>query len=293
MILRILLLTVVVGALMMPSMAQADFNPEERVAVQLYVFGQPAQKPGPDLEGVLETVTACGYSQIQAWLSYFDTEESAATLKEQLDRHGLRIPAAYTGAKLHVQEGAEAVIEEIVRKAKIGAKQGLVVVVVNPDLIGREKTDEELALQSENLEKLGGLLSKQGQYLAIHQHAPEMANGAREWYHILHHTSGDKVFFCLDTHWVLRGGQDPYQLTRDCADRLVDLHLRNSKEGPWAESFGEGDIDYRKVAEILKESGYRGLLTVELAHEKETVVTKSLEENLKASREYVREVFGE
>ncbi len=109
---------------------------------------------------------------------------------------------------------------------------------------------------------------------------------------MLNHTDPERVFFCLDTHWVLRGGQDPYKLLEDAGNRVIDLHLRNSIAGVWAEDFGDGDIDYRKVSAILKNLNYGGYLTVELAHENGTTVTRSLEENLKRSREYTRAVFG-
>ncbi|MCA9444312.1 MAG: sugar phosphate isomerase/epimerase, partial [Candidatus Omnitrophica bacterium] len=70
-------------------------------------------------------------------------------------------------------------------------------------------------------------------------------------------------------------------------------HLRNSTDGTWSESFGEGDIDYRKIAKILDDIDYQGYLTVELAHEKGTEKTQSLLKDLQDSRDYVKEVFGE
>ena len=58
------------------------------------------------------------------------------------------------------------------------------------------------------------------------------------------------------------------------------------------EDFNDGDVDYHKVAEYLKETGYNGYLVVELAYEKGTTITRSLEEDLKASRLYTEKVFG-
>ncbi|MCG3197894.1 MAG: Inosose dehydratase [bacterium] len=266
--------------------------PTDPVAVQLYVFGEASRHPNEQLDEVLATVKRCGYSQVQAWLDYFDSEESAKVLDNLLKKHGLTLPAAYSGANLHDPEQAEKAIASILSRAKRGAEHGLRVVVVNPDPIQGEKTDDQLMTQAKNLDRLGKALAELGLRLAIHQHAPEMASGAREWYHMLRNTDPERVFFCLDTHWVLRGGQDPYQLLEDAGNRVIDLHLRNSTGGVWAEELGDGDIDYRKVSEILERIGYRGYLTVELAHEKGTQVTRSLEENLKRSREYVREVFG-
>jgi sugar phosphate isomerase/epimerase len=57
------------------------------------------------------------------------------------------------------------------------------------------------------------------------------------------------------------------------------------------EELGDGDIDYREVAAYLREIRWSGWMTVELAYEKATLITRPLEENLKRSREYAEKVF--
>jgi sugar phosphate isomerase/epimerase len=58
------------------------------------------------------------------------------------------------------------------------------------------------------------------------------------------------------------------------------------------EEFGPGDIDYSKITDYLKEIGYSGYLVVELAYEKGTTTTRSLEDDLRLSRLYAEKVFG-
>jgi sugar phosphate isomerase/epimerase len=58
------------------------------------------------------------------------------------------------------------------------------------------------------------------------------------------------------------------------------------------EDFGDGDIDYRAVARHLRSAGFTGYLSVELAWDRETPVTRPLEESLRISREYAERVFG-
>jgi inosose dehydratase len=263
-----------------------------QIAVQLYVFGEPARHPAEPMEEVLATVERAGYKNIQGWLDFYESEESASKLDSLLAKHGLAMPAAYTGGAMHTDEQASHDIETILLHAKLAAAHGLRIVVLNPDPLSREKTDEELAIQAKNLDRLGEALRTLGIQLAIHQHSPEMRSNAREWYHILHNTNPEKVFFCLDLHWVYRGKQDPYKLLEDAGNRVVDLHLRNSHEGAWAEDLGEGDIDYTRVKKSLGKIGYQGFLTVELAYEDETKITRSLEENLKRSRAFVEEVIA-
>jgi sugar phosphate isomerase/epimerase len=74
--------------------------------------------------------------------------------------------------------------------------------------------------------------------------------------------------------------------------RIESLHLRNSQQGVWMEDFGPGDVDYSQVAEYLHQINYKGFLVVELAYEKDTVITRSLEDDLRRSRIYTEKVFG-
>ena len=69
--------------------------------------------------------------------------------------------------------------------------------------------------------------------------------------------------------------------------------MRNSRDGIWSEVLGEGEIDYGRVRKILDEIGYQGFYTVELAYEAKTRETRSLEENLRRSRDYTRRVLGQ
>jgi inosose dehydratase len=109
---------------------------------------------------------------------------------------------------------------------------------------------------------------------------------------MLTHTDPKLVSLCADVHWLFRGGQDPYALLEEAGKRVASLHLRNSTNKIWAESLGDGDLDYRRVAAILRKSGIKPYLVVELAYEKDTRPSHTLEEDLNASRAYVEKVFG-
>lgn len=100
------------------------------------------------------------------------------------------------------------------------------------------------------------------------------------------------VSCCVDVNWAVRGGQEPVAFLREAGNRLTSLHLRNNQEGVWMEDFGAGDIDYGKIADYLKEIAFSGYLVVELAYEKRTKITRSLEEDLRLSRLYAEEIFG-
>jgi inosose dehydratase len=119
-----------------------------------------------------------------------------------------------------------------------------------------------------------------------------MAANAREWRHILKNTDPNYVSLCPDLDWMYQGGMDPLLLLREAGARVTEVHVRNSKDKLWLESFGEGDLDYIQIAAALKGLKSPPLIVVELAYRAETAVTRPLEEDLRLSRAYAEKVFG-
>jgi hypothetical protein len=105
-------------------------------------------------------------------------------------------------------------------------------------------------------------------------------------------TLAEGVDCCVDVHRAYRGGQEVMTFIRETGHRLVELHLRNSRQGAWTEDFGPGDIDYQKVADYLRGITFKGYLVVELAYEKDTQITRSVEEDLRLSRQYAEKIFA-
>jgi hypothetical protein len=75
-------------------------------------------------------------------------------------------------------------------------------------------------------------------------------------------------------------------------DRVVSWHLRQSRGGTWWEDLDEGDINYAEIAQFAKEHHLAPYYTIELALENGTKITRTVVENHRLSREFVRRVFG-
>jgi inosose dehydratase len=85
-------------------------------------------------------------------------------------------------------------------------------------------------------------------------------------------TAAANVKFCLDAHWVFRGCGDSqvalFDAVEHYGDRIVELHLRQSRGGVWAEVFSaEGDVDYARLSAWLQRRDIRPRLTLEQAVE--------------------------
>ena len=277
--------------------AQGRYQPI--FAGQAYVWSQHYARLGQKMEDhfdqVLGSFRRAGYSTLELVGSSFFAPQFAERTAGLLRKHKLKVPVVYQGGEMHTPEGAEKTIAATLDLARrVRKATGLLESIsFNPNPLPQRarKSDEQLKIQADALNRLAAELARENAGIMIHQHAPEMDENAREWRHILAHTDpGVKI--CLDTHWILRGGQDVMTLVREATPRLASLHLRNSRNGVWLEEFTDGDIDYRQIAAHLREHNYRGYLVVELAYDKETEITAPLESSLRRSLDYARRVFA-
>jgi len=268
-----------------------------KLSVEIYIWIQHLDSEKKTLaEGVDEVLASfhgAGYRRVELNQDFFKPELRDRTLA-LLAKYNLVPETIYAGTTLHEAAAAEKSVKDVEELARLLRPQGTRVIVTNPSPKPSQarKTDEELDTQAKYVDQLGVALHQQGVKLALHHHTPELVDNAREWRHLLQHTNPGLVYCCVDVHWAYRGGQDVMTFIRETGPRLVELHLRNSKQGVWMEDFGPGDIDYQQVAGYLRGISFKGYLVVELAYEKGTQITRSLDEDLRLSRQYAEKVFG-
>lgn len=253
-------------------------------------YAQRDQKPF-NVEEVIAALRDCGYDYLESFLDATKPENNAR-FADQLKAKGLRPVSLYTGARLHEAGKADEVVARLLAAAKVCRQAGFAVISCNPDPIGREKTDEELQCQAAALTALGRGLNQLGLKLGVHNHTPEMADHAREFHYNFDHTKPGVVGFCFDVHWVWKGGIQPLDALHQYGNRVVTWHLRQSRQGVWWEDLASGDIDYEAVAKYARDHRLARRFSVELALEAGTRVTRSVVENHRRSREWVRQVFG-
>lgn len=262
------------------------------VGSNIYGWGQYAQRDHKalDVQEVISALRDTGYDYLESFLDLGRPEENGR-FADQLKSKGLQPVSLYTGARLHEADKAKEVVEKILAAAKVCQQAGFRVLSCNADPIGREKTEEELKTQAAALTDLGEGLKALGIMLAVHQHLPEMANHGREFHYDFQHTKPTVVGWCYDVHWVWKGGIMPMDALKEYGERVATWHLRQSRSGIWWEDLDTGDIDYADVARYAKEHQLARRFSVELALESGTKITRSVVENHRRSREFVRRVF--
>jgi inosose dehydratase len=240
-------------------------------------------------------------------LSGFDGYEPSADNPQEFDRlgpllkkHGLEMRSLYVNSTLHERDKAQASIESVLAIARRATEFGTKIIVTNPSPIrwgGPEnKDDAQLRVQAAALEKLGRELKAMGLTLAYHNHDIELRNAAREFHHMMVGTDPAYVTLCLDAHWIYRGAGNSqvalFDVLKLYGSRITELHLRQSKDNIWTETFSDGDIDYPALAKHLLDIGVRPHIVMEQAVEAGTPKTMSTIEAFRKSSQYARRVFA-
>jgi sugar phosphate isomerase/epimerase len=266
------------------------------MAVEGYIFQQYAQSLNKPLEAVMDKVLAmaraAGFRNIELNPAFFppgNREHTLAIIRSQ----GLRMPSVYVGGSMHEKSGADRTIAAALELGDLCAPFGCKAVVNNPDPAKNNapKTDAELAVEAESLNRMGRTLAQHGFQLRVHHHTPQLVDNAREWRYILHHTDPEYVYMCVDVDWAYEGGFEPIPFLREVGKRLREIHVRSAKNKIWLEDLEDSDIDYRNVAEYLNAEDLTPLIVVELAYRPKTTITRSLEEDLRLSRLYAEKIF--
>jgi len=262
------------------------------VAVNQYTCGTLYQRDNIDFWTRLDEIKNAGVDGIEVTLG---SGNDAETLGKRLADHGLAMRSIYAGGNLHDEGIAE---RELARLLEIGEKAkpfGTEIIVINPAAKGG-KSDAELIRQSKNMDILGAGWKKFGITLAFHYHTTELEFGGREFHHVLCGTDPDNVSLCFEQHWSYRACGNSQVAVFDhlklYGDRSVAVHLRQSVNNVWSETFGDGDIDNVRLAAGFKKLPKMPHVVLEQAPENGTPKTLAPAEVLRRSAEYVRRVFG-
>jgi len=216
-----------------------------------------------------------------------------------LEKHALEMRSLYVNSYLHDANQAEASIDLVLSIAERAKALGTKLIVTNPKPIqwsGTEnKDDSQLEVQAAALNRLGGELKRLGLTLTYHNHDMELREAARELHHMLLATDPELVTFCMDAHWIYRGAGNSsvalFDILKLYGSRTTELHIRQSDNQIWSESFGDGDIDYPRMVEGFINMNTRPHLVMEQAIEDESPHTMNAFEAHRKSAQSARRVF--
>lgn len=252
-----------------------------------------------DLDKGLGEVAASG---VDGFEPIINAPQDIDKLAPLLEKHSLQMRSLYVNSTLHERDQAGKSIEEVFAIAeKAKAVLGTQIIVTNPSPIrwgGPEnKNDAQLKVQAEALEALGRKLKGINLTLAYHNHDIELRNAAREFHHMMVGTDPTCVTLCLDAHWIYRGAGNSqvalFDVLKLYGSRISELHLRQSRDNIWTETFGDGDIDYPALANHLLKIGVCPHLVLEQAVEASSPKTVDPVEAFRQSSQSARRTFAD
>jgi inosose dehydratase len=149
-----------------------------------------------------------------------------AAIREQLDRHGLRLVGGFVPLVLHEPELDTVEAERVAAVlAAAGAEVFNAAVVADHAWSApRELDDDAWNRLARHLHEVARRVEQHGLTLALHPHVGTQVETAADVERMLELT---EVGWCLDTGHLLIGGVDPVEFARRHGDRVVHVHLKD------------------------------------------------------------------
>jgi sugar phosphate isomerase/epimerase len=232
-----------------------------------------------DLPGVLGEVREAGYDGIEIGAQHLDIDKPRE-FSELLSSFGLKVAGIHVGGEIYNLAAVQAALDNLERTIAFAAAAGASYLPFSGKA-KEGKTQDELNVQAESLNRVGQLCQQNGIRLAYHNHNWEIHNGCAELEHLCANTDPALVSLCLDVAWVHRGGAELGEVLRRRLDRVAYFHLKDSTATEWRE-LGRGDVDLQAPLRALQEREFGWAVW----EQDETAVGAF--ESARISREYLR-----
>ncbi len=221
---------------------------------------------------------------------------ASGSAKETLDlyaKYGLKPAPGYISLEWWKPELRSQQLEQAAQQAAFHRELGLTEIYVAPTLTPeRRKLSGQVtaatATSTDDLKRLADLITavgratlKEGVASSVHNHVGSAVETRDEIDRLFEHVDRSVVFQGADIGHLAWAGDDIVAFTRDYADSIKTLHLKDidpkvlkegiaakwdyagfSDHGIFAE-FGEGMVDFPAMFDVLKKAGFKGWIVVE------------------------------
>jgi len=271
-------------------------NSKKKIIVGAHVWVYASTLPGYDVSPILSRIFSdiayAGFDGIETMEHPLRSTVYTKQIKELIDQYKIKLIGSSYGADMWNKDKQNEIYEDVdlifTNMASVGGRT-FGVSVGEP--AGRKKTDAEFDNQAALLKKLISLGEKKGIVLNLHNHTAEVENNMYDLRGTLKRIPDVKLG--PDLNWLLRAGVNPLDFLREYRKQIVFMHLRDQlSNGKWPESLGEGNVNFKEIADVLNEINFEGDAIIELAHENGFVRTRPLKESLKMSRDFMRKTMG-
>ena len=278
------------------SSSEKKSSEKKRIVVGAHVWVYASTQPGYDMSPLLSQifsdVSYAGFDGVESMEHPLRSTVYTKQIKELIDKYKIKLIGSSFSGDMWDKNKYNLIYEDVenifTNMASVGGRT-FGVSVGEP--AGRDKTEKEFDNQASLLSKLVTLGEKKGIVLNLHNHTAEVSNNMFDLRGTLKRIPDIKLG--PDLNWLLRAGIDPVDFLREFRKQIVFLHLRDQlSNGKWPESMGEGNVNFKEIADVLEEISFEGDAIIELAHENGFIPTRPLKESLKMSRDYMKKTMG-
>lgn len=248
----------------------------------------------------IEDIAAVGYSGIQLRANSVQEFANGAALRDELDKHHLKIVALSSG-DLGIDPASE---QEQMDKHVANAKflreaAGLYLQIIDMKPKGRAVVPADYKRLGQLLTELGKRVADLGVQLGYHNHMGAMGQTPEGVDQIMEAMDPRYAKLELDIAHYFQGGGDPAKAVEKYADRLLFLHLKDVEkivDAPAGKppyrftELGHGLVNVPAVLDALRKINFRGWGIVEL--DGETDKSRTPKESAIVNKNYVEEKLG-
>ncbi|AUD00826.1 sugar phosphate isomerase/epimerase family protein [Spirosoma pollinicola] len=263
------------------------------VGAHVWVFSsdKPRYDCSPVLDQVFADVKYAGFDAIELMGVALEHDDAVSKIGDLIQQTGVSVIGASHGQNLwDKKKQAENVDNAGKIIERIAQLKGRVLGLSVGDA-RRKKTPEEFNVQADTLRQIDAIGKQYKVVPNLHNHTYEVADGIFDLQNTLQRIPDHKLGPDLD--WLFQAKVDVPTFLKTYADKIVYMHLRDHLwTGVWPEAVGEGIMDFGAISRQLKQLGFAGDMTVELAFPAGFTPTRPIRESLKMSRQVVRKHFG-
>lgn len=212
---------------------------------------------------------------------------------------GLRLSSLYCNAELinrRTWPGERDSLAAIARLLHGFGAPGLVIGGGPPATPGQPHEPADYVSMARALGELGELVGQLGMWTAYHPHLDTFVETRAQLDQLMEHLDTTACGLCVDPAHLVLTGSDPVAIARDYAEALRYVHYKDATVAPGVVGgaryaafceLGAGSVDLVGLTDELLDSGYAGLVIIELDRS-----SKGAEESVRESITYVHDVLG-